>query len=220
MRNQRAGQATFIPLDTIQVKPINDKFRAFAKGARLAVDVIQYEPVMERAIHHACGNALVCDTMEVARYVCYEKGQEVKGARSVCQCVASQMALTRHLWGSGDARRHDHPQKRLDHWWTQLSRQREEVGGERHPGYVLLAPDDWGLLIRWGLSGLSRARDNIQNQMSELAKQKPRNKEDDSLMSEMLRLESVLQVTRDDLVRACLFCHISLVLTPWHTERM
>ncbi|KAJ7887553.1 hypothetical protein B0H14DRAFT_1235848 [Mycena olivaceomarginata] len=78
MRNQRVGQATFIPLDTIQAKPINDKFRSFAKGARLAVDVIQYEPQVERAMHHACGNALVCDTMEVARYVCYEKGQEVK----------------------------------------------------------------------------------------------------------------------------------------------
>ncbi|KAI8982948.1 condensin complex subunit SMC1 [Trametes punicea] len=78
MRNQRAGQATFIPLDTIQVKPINDKFRAFAKGARLAVDVIHYDPAVERAMHHACGNALVCDSMEVARYVCYEKGQEVK----------------------------------------------------------------------------------------------------------------------------------------------
>ncbi|EPQ50920.1 condensin complex subunit SMC1 [Gloeophyllum trabeum ATCC 11539] len=79
MRNQRAGQATFIPLDTIQVKPVNDKFRSFAsKGARLAIDVIEYEPAVERAIHHACGNALVCDTMDVARYVCYEKGQEVK----------------------------------------------------------------------------------------------------------------------------------------------
>lgn len=79
MRNQRAGQATFIPLDTIQVKPVNDKFRSFAKGARLAVDVVQHEAAIERAIHHACGNALVCDNMEVARYVCYEKGQEVKG---------------------------------------------------------------------------------------------------------------------------------------------
>ncbi|PCH34989.1 cohesin complex subunit psm1 [Wolfiporia cocos MD-104 SS10] len=78
MRNQRAGQATFLPLDTLQVKPINDKFRSFARGARLAVDVIQYEPAVERAIHHACGNALVCDTMEVARFVCYEKHQEVK----------------------------------------------------------------------------------------------------------------------------------------------
>jgi SMC proteins Flexible Hinge Domain len=58
---------------------INDKFRSFAKGARLAVDVVQHKAAIERAIHHACGNALVCDTMEVARYVCYEKGQEVKG---------------------------------------------------------------------------------------------------------------------------------------------
>ncbi|KAH7887101.1 RecF/RecN/SMC [Phlebopus sp. FC_14] len=78
LRTQRAGQATFLPLDTISVKPVNDKYRSFAKGARLAVDVIQYEPAIERAIHHACGNALVCDTMEVARYICWEKGQEVK----------------------------------------------------------------------------------------------------------------------------------------------
>ncbi|KAI9569904.1 hypothetical protein HD554DRAFT_2088472 [Boletus coccyginus] len=78
LRTQRAGQATFLPLDTISVKPVNDKFRSFAKGARLAVDVIQYEPAVERAMHHVCGNALVCDTMEVAKYVCWEKGQEVK----------------------------------------------------------------------------------------------------------------------------------------------
>ncbi|KAG2151543.1 RecF/RecN/SMC [Suillus clintonianus] len=78
MRTQRAGQATFLPLDTISTKPINDKFRSFARGARLAVDVIQYESAVERAMLHACGNALVCDTMDVARYVCWERGQEVK----------------------------------------------------------------------------------------------------------------------------------------------
>jgi structural maintenance of chromosome 1 len=77
MRNQRAGQATFILLDTIQVKPVDDKFRSFAKGSRLAVDAISCDVAVER--HHACGNALVCDTMEVVRYVCYEKGQEIKG---------------------------------------------------------------------------------------------------------------------------------------------
>jgi structural maintenance of chromosome 1 len=58
------------------------------------------------------------------------------------------------------------------------------------------------LIHAWfALAGLSRARDNIQNQLSELVKQKPRNKEDDSLLSEMTRLEAVLQVSRDDLVR-------------------
>jgi len=80
MRNQRAGQATFIPLDTIQVKPMNDKFRSFGKGVRYAFDLVQFDPAIERAIHHACGNALVCDTMELARYICYDKGQDVKGA--------------------------------------------------------------------------------------------------------------------------------------------
>jgi structural maintenance of chromosome 1 len=79
MRNQRVGQATFIPLDTIQVKPANDKFRTFAKGVRLAVDIVEHEPAIERAIHHACGSALICDSMDIARNVCYEKGQEVKG---------------------------------------------------------------------------------------------------------------------------------------------
>ena len=93
MRNQRAGQLTFIPLDTIQIKPINDKFRSFAKGARLAVDVIQYEPAVERAMHHACGNALVCDSMEVARYVCYEKGQEVKGMSDICLILIHDIHL-------------------------------------------------------------------------------------------------------------------------------
>ncbi|KAF8689772.1 hypothetical protein AX14_003168 [Amanita brunnescens Koide BX004] len=53
-------------LPLFQVKPINDKFHSFAKGARLAADVVQYKPAVERAVRHACGNALVCDTMEVA----------------------------------------------------------------------------------------------------------------------------------------------------------
>ncbi|WWD15974.1 hypothetical protein CI109_100398 [Kwoniella shandongensis] len=78
MRSQRAGQATFIPLDTIQVKPVPERLRNFAKGARLAIDCIEYEPAVERAMQHACGSALICDTMEIAKYVCYDKGQEVK----------------------------------------------------------------------------------------------------------------------------------------------
>ncbi|ORY02505.1 cohesin complex subunit psm1 [Basidiobolus meristosporus CBS 931.73] len=78
MREQRVGQATFLPLDTLVIKPINDKYRSFAKGARLAIDVIQHEAYLERALQYACGNALICDTLSVAKYICYERGQEVK----------------------------------------------------------------------------------------------------------------------------------------------
>lgn len=78
LRSQRLGQATFIPLDSIQAKPTNDKYRSFAKGARLAIDVIDFNPQFEAAMQHACGNSLVCDTMDIARYVCYDRGQDVK----------------------------------------------------------------------------------------------------------------------------------------------
>lgn len=78
MREHRCGTATFLPLDTIQTKPINEKYRTFVKGARLVIDAIQFEPSCERAILYAVGNALIADTMEVARHICYEKQQDVK----------------------------------------------------------------------------------------------------------------------------------------------
>ncbi|KFH61974.1 hypothetical protein MVEG_12128 [Podila verticillata NRRL 6337] len=78
LREQRSGHATFLPLDTLSAKPVNDRLRSVAKGARLAVDVVQYDEVLETAIHYVCGNALVCDTMEVARHVCYDLGHQVK----------------------------------------------------------------------------------------------------------------------------------------------
>ncbi|CAG8553805.1 6587_t:CDS:10 [Diversispora eburnea] len=78
MREQRLGHATFIPLDTIIVKPINDKYRSFMKGARLAIDVVTYNNKLERAFQYSCGNALVCDTLEIAKHICYEKNQQVK----------------------------------------------------------------------------------------------------------------------------------------------
>ncbi|GAA5911296.1 cohesin subunit SMC1 [Sporobolomyces salmoneus] len=78
MRVQQLGTATFLPLDTIKVKPISDKYRNFAKGARLAIDVITFDTSVERAMQMACGDALVCDDLRIARYICYEKGQRVK----------------------------------------------------------------------------------------------------------------------------------------------
>ncbi|KAJ3192396.1 Structural maintenance of chromosomes protein 1 [Irineochytrium annulatum] len=78
LREQRSGLATFLPLDTISFKPINEKYRNLVRGAKLAVDVISVEPKYERALHFACGSSLVCDTLEIAKEVCWGRGQEVK----------------------------------------------------------------------------------------------------------------------------------------------
>ena len=79
MRTQRVGQATFIPLDTVSITPVPEKLRNLVKGARLAIDCIEYEPSVERAMQHACGSSLICDTMAIAKEIRYERGQEVKG---------------------------------------------------------------------------------------------------------------------------------------------
>ncbi|KAK8191429.1 putative cohesin complex subunit [Phyllosticta capitalensis] len=50
LRNQRAGQATFIPLDTIQVKAVNPNLKGMHRGMRLAIDTIEYDNTYERAI--------------------------------------------------------------------------------------------------------------------------------------------------------------------------
>ena len=78
LRDQRAGQATFIPLDTIQVQPVNSNLKGMHRGMRLAIDTIEYDNSVERAMSYACGNAVVCDDLEIAKYICYEKGVQVK----------------------------------------------------------------------------------------------------------------------------------------------
>lgn len=206
MRNQRAGQATFIPLDTIQVKPVNDKFRSFAKGARLAVDVILSEGAVERAIHHACGNALVCDTMEVARYVCYEKGQEIKGETLhecilFCCLIASLAAVTLegtviHKSGLITGGRSTHSTGKK---WDE-----KDVQGQ--PDFPIPHRTANACIHQ----GLIRVRDALKGQLRDLSKQKPRGQSDENLISEVSRLETAITVARDDLVRFSIY--ISFIL--------
>ncbi|KAI9657573.1 MAG: Structural maintenance of chromosomes protein 1 [Trizodia sp. TS-e1964] len=78
LRDQRAGQATFIPLDSIQVKPTNSNLKGMHRGMRMALDTIEYDNAVERAMSYACGNAIVCDDLKTAKYLCFDKGVEVK----------------------------------------------------------------------------------------------------------------------------------------------
>ncbi|KAJ1972477.1 Structural maintenance of chromosomes protein 1 [Dimargaris xerosporica] len=78
MKEQRAGQATFLPLDTISVKPVAEKYRSLGKGVRLAQDVVEYDTAVEKAVQFACGDTVVCDSMRVAKHVCYDQKHDVK----------------------------------------------------------------------------------------------------------------------------------------------
>ena len=79
MKEQRSEPSTFIPLDTIQVKPTNEKLRNLGGSAKLVIDVIRYDPPqIKKALQYACGNSLVCDTMEEARKLCFSGSERHK----------------------------------------------------------------------------------------------------------------------------------------------
>ena len=78
LKEQRAGQMSFIPLDTILHQQANANFRGMQQGVRLAIDTIDYDASLERAMSYACGSALVTDTLQIARTLCYERGVEAK----------------------------------------------------------------------------------------------------------------------------------------------
>lgn len=78
LRDQRAGQATFIPLDTIQVKPVNSNMKGLDPGVRLAIDTVDFESSLSRAVSYACGNAIVCDTIEIAKRMVYQRNVDAK----------------------------------------------------------------------------------------------------------------------------------------------
>jgi structural maintenance of chromosome 1 len=77
LRDHRRGEATFIPLDTISVQAINSNLKNL-KGTRMAIDCIDYDRAVDRAMLYACGNSIICDDLKTARHVCYEKGVETK----------------------------------------------------------------------------------------------------------------------------------------------
>ncbi|ODV59449.1 cohesin subunit SMC1 [Ascoidea rubescens DSM 1968] len=78
LKEQRSGVASFIPLDFVDSKPPNPNFRHAHPNARLILDVIEYDPVLERAIQYVCGDSIVCDNMKIAKFVRWERRIAVK----------------------------------------------------------------------------------------------------------------------------------------------
>lgn len=78
LKEQRSGVASFIPLDTIESKPIDSRLRHIDDRARPTIDIIDYDPELERAIQYACGNSMVCDNIQIAKELRWRKNIDVK----------------------------------------------------------------------------------------------------------------------------------------------
>ncbi|XP_030334965.1 structural maintenance of chromosomes protein 1B isoform X2 [Strigops habroptila] len=72
LKQERAEPETFLALDYLDVKPINEKLREI-KGAKMMVDVVQtpFAP-LKKVIQFVSGNGLVCETVKEAKQIAFD----------------------------------------------------------------------------------------------------------------------------------------------------
>ena len=55
LTEQRVQPLTFIPLSSVKAQAINDRLRQLEGTAKLVIDLLQYEPHLDRAFRYVCG---------------------------------------------------------------------------------------------------------------------------------------------------------------------
>ncbi|KAF6230227.1 hypothetical protein HO133_004567 [Letharia lupina] len=105
LREQRRGQATFIPLDTIQFAALNSNLKGQYRGCRTALDTIDYVRSLERAFSYVCGNAVICDDLVIAKTICWEKRNDVKAVTLDGSIIHKGGNMTGGQSGKQDSRR-------------------------------------------------------------------------------------------------------------------
>uniref|UniRef100_A0A3B4WWT7 Structural maintenance of chromosomes protein n=1 Tax=Seriola lalandi dorsalis TaxID=1841481 RepID=A0A3B4WWT7_SERLL len=82
MKQERVEPETFLPVDFLDVSPLNERLRQ-VPGAKMVVDVVQGNTAtgatqLRRVIQFVCGNALVCETIKEARSVAFDRQERLK----------------------------------------------------------------------------------------------------------------------------------------------
>ncbi|GLD96618.1 hypothetical protein PINS_up005301 [Pythium insidiosum] len=94
LRESRSGSAQFIPLDKIRIKPINERFRGLGNNIKLVIDVIECDPEIEPAVMYAVGDTVVCDSIDVARDLCFRQNEKVKAVTLGGMVVSKNGSMT------------------------------------------------------------------------------------------------------------------------------
>lgn len=94
LHEARIGSAQFIPLDKIRIKPINERFRQLGRNIKLIVDVIECDEELKPAVLYAVGDTIVCDSIEIARDVCFHQQEKVKAVTLGGMVVSKNGSMT------------------------------------------------------------------------------------------------------------------------------
>ncbi|KAK2842674.1 hypothetical protein Q5P01_012874 [Channa striata] len=82
IKEERAEPETFLPIDYLDVSPLNERLRE-VPGAKMVVDVVQVTAAtgasqLKKVVQFVCGNALVCETIKEARALAFDGSKRNK----------------------------------------------------------------------------------------------------------------------------------------------
>ncbi|KAK7277559.1 hypothetical protein RJT34_22574 [Clitoria ternatea] len=132
LKDQRLPPQTFIPLQSIRVKPIMERLRTLGGTAKLVFDVIQYpftlckfDPSLEKAILFAVGNTLVCDKLEEAKILSWS-GERFKVVTVDGTLLTKSGTMTGGTSGGMEARSKQWDDRKIE----ELNKQKERFEAE------------------------------------------------------------------------------------------
>ncbi|KDO31305.1 hypothetical protein SPRG_03921 [Saprolegnia parasitica CBS 223.65] len=92
LRDNRLDSISFIPLDKIRIKPINERLRDL--GVKLVVDVIDCDHDIQPAVLYAVSDTIVCDNIDEAREICFQRNEKVKAVTLNGMVVSKNGSMT------------------------------------------------------------------------------------------------------------------------------
>jgi structural maintenance of chromosome 1 len=94
LKDQRVGTCIFLPLDNLAPKPPSERLRSLGPKFRLAIDLVECDDIYKNAIAYALGDTLVCDTLEEAQELCFNRGEKVKVVTLNGHVISKNGAMT------------------------------------------------------------------------------------------------------------------------------
>lgn len=104
LKDQRSGHIEFLPLDTIIHTQPNANLRGMHRGARLAIDTIEFDSSLERAMSSVCGSDMIADDWDIARELKWKRKVDVKIVTIDGRCI-TKADLISGGEGPGDRKR-------------------------------------------------------------------------------------------------------------------
>ncbi|KAL0418640.1 UNVERIFIED_CONTAM: Structural maintenance of chromosomes protein 1 [Sesamum radiatum] len=130
LKEQRLPPQTFIPLQSVRVKPVIEKLRTLGGTAKLVFDVIhqRFDRVLEKAILFAVGNTLVCDDLDEAKHLSWS-GQRFKVVTTDGILLTKSGTMTGGTSGGMEARSHKWDDKKIEEMQLKESEASGKISG-------------------------------------------------------------------------------------------